>query len=660
MKKYTPSLKINPEEFYCNHDGSIRLGVISLITLFTIVFSSLNSISQNPTTTFPAGAYIIDMGQTPQSKANGLKPYGLVYQLIITAVVPVNWAINSSKVKDGIDFTASTSAGTKNYKGGSFVISSDYITASVITLINTWKVKGVIVDGPTIGIFTAPVYKELTTWPIAVLDADNDGLISPYYANAEVPKASYKLNANPLMLSGCTGGDLYVLPHADPDDWDTAWITALQNYINNGGFLWAGCHAVSVLENIPGCNFLSTGGLIAGDDHSNSTANYLYTYNSSSAANPIMQFIGTLDGSTTNGSEQIYVPGAAGWRSTTTQAVYDANYINTKTHLAYTFPQAATIVAYGPAFGDITKGTVMYEAGHDLTKGTITEQVAAQRAYFNFVLMAGEQTQITISLAALPGNYEPGETYSLNATVSGGTLPYTYKWSCDNGGTFTDEFINPTNYTAPLTSIPVIIKLKVTDACGRVNFATLKWVGKFLPIELLSFYAEPENDFINISWSTASEINNDYFTIEKGIDAMNFEFVANVDGAGNSNALLNYSTSDNEPSSGVSYYRLKQTDFDGNFSYSNVIEVDFVGRLADNVTIYPNPFYESVNIRINDALQIYNYEFRIFNDLGEEVTSIILTESFTTLAAGELFAGSYLYTISGNGEMIQSGRLISE
>ena len=81
-----------------------------------------NAIKTSTNTTFPIGVYIIDMGQTTQTYNNGLKPYGLVYALI-NAGIPVNWAINPAKAKDGTDFIAS-SAGNLNkaYKGGSFIV----------------------------------------------------------------------------------------------------------------------------------------------------------------------------------------------------------------------------------------------------------------------------------------------------------------------------------------------------------------------------------------------------------------------------------------------------------------------------------------------------------------------------------------------------------
>jgi len=78
---------------------------------------------------------------------------------------------------------------------------------------------------------------------------------------------------------------------------------------------------------------------------------------------------------------------------------------------------------------------------------------------------------------------------------------------------------------------------------------------------------------IELYWVTSNEINNDYFTIEKSNDGINFEIVEIILGAGNSDILLEYSFVDKNPINGISYYRLKQTDFDGKFEYSDIISV---------------------------------------------------------------------------------------
>jgi hypothetical protein len=96
-----------------------------------------------------------------------------------------------------------------------------------------------------------------------------------------------------------------------------------------------------------------------------------------------------------------------------------------------------------------------------------------------------------------------------------------------------------------------------------------------LPIELLFFSASyNNNNQVELKWSTATEINNDYYTTERSMDAIHYSELGTLDGGGNSIMVLNYFMSDKAPYSGVSYYRLKQTDFDGSYRYSEVVSVE--------------------------------------------------------------------------------------
>lgn len=115
-----------------------------------------------------------------------------------------------------------------------------------------------------------------------------------------------------------------------------------------------------------------------------------------------------------------------------------------------------------------------------------------------------------------------------------------------------------------------------------------------LPVELLNFNAEKNNRAVDLYWQTASEHNNDYFTVERTFDGEHFEIVGMVDGAGNSNQLLSYSLFDENPANGYNYYRLKQTDFDGTSKYSDLRSVYFGPEAWVNV--YPNPSNGLLNI----------------------------------------------------------------
>jgi len=124
-----------------------------------------------------------------------------------------------------------------------------------------------------------------------------------------------------------------------------------------------------------------------------------------------------------------------------------------------------------------------------------------------------------------------------------------------------------------------------------------------LPIELLSFNATINNAVVDISWSTASEMNSDHFNIERSADMINITNIATVAAAGVSNTTINYYSVDEHPLTGVSYYRLKEIDHDGSGTYSNWVAINYnplseIKEQAD-VTIYPNPSKSIINIAFN-------------------------------------------------------------
>jgi len=145
--------------------------------------------------------------------------------------------------------------------------------------------------------------------------------------------------------------------------------------------------------------------------------------------------------------------------------------------------------------------------------------------------------------------------------------------------------------------------------------------GKFtevpLPIELINFIAYIQDSWVNLEWQTASEITNDFFTIEKSKTASNWIIVTQVNGAGNSSNTLSYSITDPTPYNGISYYRLKQTDFDGQFEYSDIRAVNFERTKAE-VVIYPNPTNNQITIQASEQELS---SIKIYNVLGQDVTN---------------------------------------
>lgn len=126
--------------------------------------------------------------------------------------------------------------------------------------------------------------------------------------------------------------------------------------------------------------------------------------------------------------------------------------------------------------------------------------------------------------------------------------------------------------------------------------------GAALPIELLTFDAQLDNKVVNLYWQTASEINNHYFVVEKSTDGNEWTEVLEQNGAGNSNNIIDYFDIDYTPFIGKSYYRLKQVDFDGNSSYSNIVPIINKNNESQGINIFPNPSNgENINLSFSGA-----------------------------------------------------------
>jgi hypothetical protein len=197
---------------------------------------------------------------------------------------------------------------------------------------------------------------------------------------------------------------------------------------------------------------------------------------------------------------------------------------------------------------------------------------------------------------------------------------------------------------------------------GTVTGSTDPCFTGALPIELLYFNADANNEKIDLRWATASETNNDYFTVERSKDGELWSNLLNVDGAGNSSYIIQYLDFDLKPLNGTSYYRLKQTDYDGNFSYSNIAVVHYSNGSGLDVTVFPNP---------NDG-NSFNLEFIGFGNeevlivirdvIGREYYSkaYLVSENNTIYAVSltdKLPSGTYLITASSD-ENVLSKKIV--
>ncbi|MCI5055949.1 MAG: T9SS type A sorting domain-containing protein [Flavobacteriales bacterium] len=206
------------------------------------------------------------------------------------------------------------------------------------------------------------------------------------------------------------------------------------------------------------------------------------------------------------------------------------------------------------------------------------------------------------------------------------------------------------------------------NSAGSSDIITIKLSNNVLPVELFEFLVEKENNTHKLYWATASEINNDYFLVERAGTDLDFHQIGQTTGAGNSNELLDYSFTDEYPLEGINYYRLKQVDFDGRFDYSEIISIEnHVAHLFEaHLKLFPNP---STVGQVNLTAQLTETEEEVLivvqDVLGKELYSKVLMSNdngslnFALDPNGKLGPGIYVITASSKRKM-KSQRLIIE
>ena len=202
-----------------------------------------------------------------------------------------------------------------------------------------------------------------------------------------------------------------------------------------------------------------------------------------------------------------------------------------------------------------------------------------------------------------------------------------------NGGTILNPQINRTGLTrANLTNSFYVASIDATSSP--------------LPITLISFTAVLLDEKVKLSWSTAAEINNDFFTVQKSKDESGWMDVLQVPGNGTTSTTQYYSAFDQQPFAGISYYRLKQTDIDGKISYSPIVSVKLEEENS-GVSVYPNPAISQLVIHFPSN---GNYQVALAGIDGQIVrNSVSVSVSDLTIDVSQFKAGIYFVHILHEG-----------
>lgn len=187
--------------------------------------------------------------------------------------------------------------------------------------------------------------------------------------------------------------------------------------------------------------------------------------------------------------------------------------------------------------------------------------------------------------------------YTINTAIPSGAV------SVSNSGTLVTT-TNPYRNVADCNSVtPTSLgcnSMQITIFGPGIPTATYPCSFSTLPVELNEFSASYGEGGILLKWLTKSEVNNDFFGLERSTDGENWGTIYTVKGRGTTKLTVSYSYKDQQASKGINYYRLKQTDFDGKYTYSSIIFAN-LGPQPGNYRFFPNPAKEAIFVESNQS-----------------------------------------------------------
>ena len=244
-------------------------------------------------------------------------------------------------------------------------------------------------------------------------------------------------------------------------------------------------------------------------------------------------------------------------------------------------------------------------------------------------------------------------------------FPITISWSLPttvaNTSTVNDPFnIQVMSFSGTDSMVVTLSAIPYVEVSIDYSDAT--------PVELTSFTASVIEGEVNLNWSTATEINNKGFEIQRKSKGVNWEKIGFVDGNGTTTEPQLYSFRDYTVESGTYYYRLRQIDFDGSFTYSNTVHAD-INLTITNFQLsqnYPNPFNPSTNIQFH-VPEAGFVTIKVYNMLGKEVRTLFAEEVSSGSyninwdglndAGNKMSSGIYIYRMTA-GDFVQTKQMV--
>lgn len=188
-----------------------------------------------------------------------------------------------------------------------------------------------------------------------------------------------------------------------------------------------------------------------------------------------------------------------------------------------------------------------------------------------------------------------GQTYAFYVTATNAAATTGIRYTNNAGYTIIASDANVTIAGGIGKAYPFGTTFINRSFNGTIHYAP----GNVLPVELTAFHATPINGSVRLNWSTASETKNDYFTLERSANGLSWTTLQRIEALGSTQEKRDYEVSDEQPLSGISYYRLSQTDIDGHSKYFPIKSVERRMAVAspEKLSLSPNPASNVVTIR---------------------------------------------------------------
>jgi Secretion system C-terminal sorting domain len=226
-----------------------------------------------------------------------------------------------------------------------------------------------------------------------------------------------------------------------------------------------------------------------------------------------------------------------------------------------------------------------------------------------------------------------------------GTGPFTFTYNVDGGAeqTCTGSVFQST--AALGTFVYNLVKVEDINGCSQAQTGSATIIVEpSLSAELNSFTAHPLSKNTQLTWQTASEKNNAHFDIERSTDGKTFSKIGQTKGHGTTSQVQKYGYLDTNPFSGVNYYRLKQVDVDGQFTYSKTVSVE-MSNAGKNISVYPNPVKDKV--MVETTIQ-GDYTVELFDITGKLLQSYKANQPTMQLTINDLPNGVYMISVKSN------------